>query len=239
MIVIIKIPIKKGVTMDRRKIFGGTTIIGFFLILLGGLWVLNNLDIIDLQLSEWWPLIIIVLGVIHLVNGRRIFNTGAWILIAVGVIFLLTTNDILEWEEIWRYWPVLLIIIGISIIAQRQGIHHSQSSSEDEIDGSALFSGLKKKISSKHFRGGSISTLFGGAEIDLRDCVLDEKGALIDISTLFGGTEIRIPESWPLDIRSSAIFGGIENKASNELKKDDRRLVIKASVIFGGLEIKN
>jgi len=225
--------------MNQRKIFHGASLIGFFLILLGVLWVLNNLDIIDLQLSEWWPLIIIVIGIIHLVNGRKLFNTGAWILICVGVMFLLTTNDILDWDEIWQYWPVILIIIGISIIVQRQGSHMSKSSSEDEIDGSALFSGIKKRITSKHFRGGAISTLFGGTEIDLRDCALDEKGAVIDISTLFGGTEIRLPESWPLDIRSTVIFGGIENKASNEIKKDDKRLVIKASVIFGGIEIKN
>ena len=230
---------QQGVTMNQKRIFHGSSLIGFFLILLGLGWVLNNLGVIDLQLSEWWPFIIIVLGIIHLINGKRIFNTGAWMLIAVGIVFLLITNDILEWEEIWRYWPVLLIIIGISMIARRQGIHLPQSSSEDEIDGSALFSGIKRRVSSKHFRGGSISTLFGGAEIDLRDCALDGKGALIDVSTLFGGTEIRIPESWPLDIRSSAIFGGIENKTSNEIKKDDQRLVIKASVIFGGIEIKN
>jgi predicted membrane protein len=225
--------------MNQKKIFRGSSLIGFFLILLGVFWVLNNLDIIDLQLAEWWPLVIIVLGIIHLVNGRSLFNAGAWILIAIGVIFLLNTNDILEWEEIWRYWPVLLIFMGISIIARRQGFTTHRTSTEDEIDGSALFSGIKKKINSKNFRGGSVSTLFGGAEIDLRDCTLDEKGALIDISTLFGGTEIRVPESWPLDIRSSAIFGGIDNKTSNEIKKDARGLVIKASVIFGGIEIKN
>jgi predicted membrane protein len=225
--------------MNQKKIFRGSSLIGFFLILLGVFWVLNNLDIIDLQLAEWWPLVIIVLGIIHLVNGRSLFNAGAWILIAIGVIFLLKTNDILEWEEIWRYWPVLLIFMGISIIARRQGFTTHRTSTEDEIDGSALFSGIKKKINSKNFRGGSVSTLFGGAEIDLRDCTLDEKGALIDISTLFGGTEIRVPESWPLDIRSSAIFGGIDNKTSNEIKKDARGLVIKASVIFGGIEIKN
>jgi predicted membrane protein len=173
------------------------------------------------------------------VSGQRFFNTGAWILIFVGVIFLLTTNGILDWGEIWQYWPVILIIIGISIIAQRHRSHIPKSATDDEIDGSALFGSVKKKINSKHFKGGSISTLFGGAEIDLRDSKLDDKGAVIDVSTVFGGTEIRIPESWALDIQSTSIFGGIDNKASNEIQKNDKRLVIKASTIFGGIEIKN
>ena len=96
-----------------------------------------------------------------------------------------------------------------------------------------------KNINSKNFKGGAISTLFGGAEIDLRNSELDEGGAVVDVSTIFGGTEIRIPESWPLDIRSTAIFGGVENKTSNEVKKKGKRLVIKSSTIFGGIEIKN
>ncbi|MCK4835157.1 MAG: hypothetical protein KAT17_00885 [Candidatus Aminicenantes bacterium] len=225
--------------MTQKKVFHGASLTGLILILLGILWVLNNLEIIDFRLSEWWPLILILIGLIHLISGRKLFNTGAWILIFLGIIFLLTTNNYLEWEEIWRYWPVILIIIGISIIAQRHGKHIPRSSSEDEIDGSALFGGIEKNINSKNFKGGAISTLFGGAEIDLRNSELDEGGAVVDVSTIFGGTEIRIPESWPLDIRSTAIFGGVENKTSNEVKKKGKRLVIKSSTIFGGIEIKN
>ena len=228
-----------GGKMREKKVFHGSSLIGLILIILGVLWVLNNLEILDFRLSVWWPLILIIIGLIHLVSGGKLFNAGAWILIFLGGIFLLTANDYLDWDEIWRYWPVILIIIGVSIITRRHGRHIPRSSDADDIDGSVVFGSIEKKINSKHFKGGSVSVLFGGVEIDLRDSELDENGAVIDVSTLFGGTEIRIPAAWLLDIRSTTIFGGVENKTDNPVSKEGKRLVIKSSTIFGGIEIKN
>jgi hypothetical protein len=41
------------------------------------------------------------------------FPIGALVLIALGVILLLDTMDILRFGEIARYWPVLLILLGV------------------------------------------------------------------------------------------------------------------------------
>jgi hypothetical protein len=38
---------------------------------------------------------------------------GAIILIGIGVLFLLNTLDILRWHWIGRFWPLLLIVIGV------------------------------------------------------------------------------------------------------------------------------
>ncbi|HEV2688790.1 MAG TPA: DUF5668 domain-containing protein [Bryobacteraceae bacterium] len=38
---------------------------------------------------------------------------GAIVLIVIGVLFLLNTLDILRWHWIGRFWPVLLIVIGV------------------------------------------------------------------------------------------------------------------------------
>jgi predicted membrane protein len=224
--------------MKEKKIFHGASLVGLILIVLGTLWILNNLEILDFRLSEWWPLIIIIIGLIHLVSGGRLFNAGAWILIFIGVVFLLTTNEYLDWDEIWRFWPVILILIGLSILTQ----HHGRSaprSDADDISGSTIFGGINKKVNSKQFKGGNLSALFGGIEMDLRECILDEAGAVIDVSTIFGGTELRIPAEWPLDFHSTAIFGGVENKTDNPVSKEGKRLTIKSSTIFGGIEIKN
>jgi len=224
--------------MKEKRFFHSGSLVGLILVFLGILWILNNLEILDFRLSEWWPLILIVIGLIHLVSGGKLFNAGAWILIFLGGIFLLTTNDYLEWDEIWRFWPVILILIGLSMLTQ----HHGKStpkSDKDDISGSTIFGSINKKVNSKQFKGGNMSALFGGIELDLRDCSLDEAGAVIDVSTMFGGTEIKIPADWPLDIRSTTIFGGVENKTDNPVSKEGKRLTLKSSTIFGGIEIKN
>lgn len=45
--------------------------------------------------------------------------TGAVILIGLGVLFLLGNLDILRWSWTGRYWPLILIILGVYIAARR------------------------------------------------------------------------------------------------------------------------
>jgi predicted membrane protein len=242
---------------NHRRISTGS-FFGLLLIVVGIFWVLHNTNMIDFQIRVWWPLILIVIGLLHLYHHRRIFDFVSWLMIGLGVIFLLTTNNIIDRHEIWKYWPILLVIVGISIVFNRgRGFasrHHykidfkkgagkegeeSRSSSEDRIDESTIFGSISKRITTKSFKGGSISVVFGGAEIDLRSAQLAEKGAVLDISTIFGGVDIRIPESWVVQTRSSAVLGGVDAKYSNTEENTGKRLVINASAIFGGVDISN
>jgi hypothetical protein len=47
------------------------------------------------------------------------FPMGPVVLIGLGVLFLLNTLDILEFRYIARYWPVLLIAIGVYMLYSR------------------------------------------------------------------------------------------------------------------------
>ena len=47
---------------------------------------------------------------------------GPIILIVLGVLFLLRTLDIFPWSgHIWRFWPVILIAIGLVLLRRRFG----------------------------------------------------------------------------------------------------------------------
>jgi predicted membrane protein len=244
--------------MNKPRRLSTGSFFGLLLIILGVFWVLHNTNMIDFQIRVWWPLILIVIGLLHLYHHRRIFDFISWLLIGLGVIFLLTSNDIIDRHEIWKYWPILLVILGISIVfnrgrcftpryyykndlikgAGKEG-DESRASSEDRIDESTIFGSISKRITTKSFKGGSISIVFGGAEIDLHSAQLSEEGAVLDISTIFGGVDIRIPESWIVQTRSSAVLGGVDAKYSNTEDNTGKRLVINASAIFGGIDIKN
>ncbi len=45
---------------------------------------------------------------------------GAFILIGLGVLFLLDELGALHFDWIWRFWPLILIAIGIRVLMQRQ-----------------------------------------------------------------------------------------------------------------------
>jgi len=46
------------------------------------------------------------------------------VVIAVGVLFLLKNDGILYFDDLWQYWPVILIMVGVSKLANT----HSASS---------------------------------------------------------------------------------------------------------------
>jgi hypothetical protein len=102
-----------------------------------------------------------------------------------------------------------------------------------------VFSGSEIASHSKEFQGGSISAIFGGAEVDLRDA-LPTPDARLDIFTAFGGVEVKVPDGWQVEVKGLPLFGGIENATAKEaVAANAPRLSISATVLFGGLEIKH
>jgi hypothetical protein len=51
--------------------------------------------------------------------GRRGFPAGPVVLMAVGVLFLLINLDLLRLSQIVRYWPMLLIALGLYLLYER------------------------------------------------------------------------------------------------------------------------
>lgn len=229
--------------MDNKKKFSNRSILtGSVLILIGLAWVMMNLGHIEIKLREWWPLILIAVGLLNILNHRDIFSFPGWLLISLGVMFLLTANDIIEWDHIKKFWPVVIIFIGLSLISgSEKKIKRvkDRGDKDNYISGFALFSGIERKMSSKSFRGGNITALFGGAEIDLRNAVLSPDGAELELTALFGGVEIRLPDEWKIELNSKALFGGVGNKCKGENSRENNSLMISATAIFGGVEIKN
>ena len=66
-----------------------------------------------------------------------------------------------------------------------------------------------------------------------------EKESIINVSSIFGGIEIYVPENVNVKIKSSSIFGGVNDKRKNISEDEKNKTVyINATCIFGGVEIK-
>ncbi len=51
-----------------------------------------------------------------------VFRLGAFVLIGLGVLFLLNEMDVLNFDRLWRFWPLVLIAIGIRVLMRRRGM---------------------------------------------------------------------------------------------------------------------
>ena len=215
---------------------------------IGVLFLLNNLNIFFLHdIWRFWPGILIAVGLVKMVdsatpNGRVVGG----ILVGVGGLFLADNLGFLNlsWEN---YWPLVLIGAGLLMLWSRlapppAGAPNIPAGAQEGVlNETAIFGGVIRKVTTDDFRGGHVTALFGGVEIDLRRAGMRGNSAVIDVSSTFGGVELKIPTSWNAVSQVVAIFGGVENK-SVEPAADMvgvKRLYIKGSAVFGGVEVKN
>ncbi len=221
--------------------------LGIILIFIGGLFLLNSLDIIDFRVSRIIfsaPFMLFVIGILIMVNSGKRALGG--ILAGVGFLWLLPRifPDIDFGPNL--FIPLLLILLGVYMIVKHSQKRNEQFISDefvkkDFIDDVSVFGGGNKIIRSDNFKGGSITAIFGGSEIDLTNCKLADGTSVIDIVAIFGGTTIIVPQNWDVQLNVTPLFGGFSNKSLKipniEVDKT-RALIIKGVAIFGGGEVK-
>lgn len=116
----------------------------------------------------------------------------------------------------------------------------SKKDSSDYLNVEALFCGLKRKVMSKDFKGGEITTVFGGSDIDLMHADIQEQ-AVLKVSVVFGGVKLIVPPHWDVELGVSNLAAGVEDKRYFQQTDQDpqKKLVITGSVIFGGIDISS
>lgn len=196
--------------------------------------------------------ILIALGLY--LGFRHSFRGFGWFIpILIGGFLLI--DDFYPYYDIGDFfWPIIIIGIGLFIIfrpgkrnrdwCKWDSAHsHAESSSEDYLDSTVVFGGIKKNIISKNFRGGEAVTVFGGTEINLMQADID--GAVVmELTQIFGGTKLIVPADWKVHTKDLvAIFGGVDDKrpmltnaAGGETNK---RLILKGTCLLGGIDIRS
>ena len=113
-------------------------------------------------------------------------------------------------------------------------------SQDDIIDSTNIFSGTKKVVLSKRFKGGDIVSVFGGCEIDLTQADMTTPAEL-EVTAIFGGATLIVPSNWAIKSEAVTIFGGIGDKRRITPSPDSptKTLILRGTMIFGGMEIKS
>jgi predicted membrane protein len=193
-------------------------------------------------IKNLWPLILIAMGIAKLQSRNVHRPMGGWFLIVGGFILLAVILGHGRFDTLIA--PALFLCAGIFIVLRalqrKRRTTNDLPESEDFIKGTAILSGFKHRVPSQAFKGGELTAIFGGFDLDLRQVRMDSDSAHIDVFLLFGGGEIRVPENWDVTIQATTIAGGVGDKISTPptAEKDRPRLVLTGLILFGGIEVK-
>lgn len=229
---------------NRNFFISPRIVVGLCILLIGIIYLLSNLDVLEVRyILYYWPAILIILGFVYLIQGR----TGpgrlwALILIFIGTGLLLDRLYFIDFN-IWHYWPLILVFFGGSLIWQSIRGHEIRGSSDIKdansyIKAIAVLGGYKRSSTSQDFKGGELTAVMGGLEIDLREAAIKNE-AIIDIFVTMGGIELRVPDNWLVINEGFPILGGFEDKTRPPKDGTAKRLIVRGTTVMGGMEIKN
>ncbi len=239
---------------------------GLILVAAGGLLLAYKMGAPIPRWVFTWPMLLIAFGLLTGVKSR-FHNPGAFIMIIVGSVFLIDqTSPQLNFHNYIA--PVILICIGLVFILRpghnrgmsrrnrRQMYYNnpvpavppplnyagtSNSMQEDNaeyIEINTAFSGVKKIILSKNFKGGEVNNFMGGTEINLMQADMQHP-VVVEVHNVFGGAKLIIPSNWDVKNEVTAVFGGIEDKRTISTCTADpgKTIILKGTCVFGGIEI--
>jgi predicted membrane protein len=241
---------------QRGKIIGG-----FILICIGLLLMAREAG---MYIPVWlfsWPMFLIVVGIF--LGIKHSFRNMAWmILVLIGGLFLVRQNfPLFEYRN--YIWPVVIILAGLFIMVKpsprwrrsfrqmrrHQPLYSRESitgnsawdSDEEYIDAVAVFGSVKKNVISKNFKGGEVSAVFGGAELNLMQADIQGRVEL-EVNQVFGGTKLIVPSHWEIKSEIAAVLGSVEDKRpirSAASVDEQKVLILRGSTVFGGIDIKS
>jgi len=103
---------------------------------------------------------------------------------------------------------------------------------------------VERRVHSSNFKGGSITALFGGVEVDFRSADIEGEEAEMFVEAVFGGIELKVPDRWLILWEGQSIFGGYSDETRPPLPDvpgtpPKKQLILRGRAMFGGLVVKN
>lgn len=223
-------------------------VVGLSLATFGILYTLDNLGVVDVRaFAPYWPALVVLFGGAQMAAARRrsdLMLGGFWAV--VGIVLLLGHLHLVP-IRVWDLWPLVLVFFGLRLVMRAMGSRTLPAGAPLAVtddDGStvqalAVMSGVQRRTASVAFRGGSLTAIMGGIEVDLSAARMVAERAFIDCFAFWGGIEITVPPGWVVRVRALPLMGGVGAKTMSPAPGEATgELVITGWAIMGGIVVK-
>ncbi|MFA3782742.1 LiaI-LiaF-like domain-containing protein [Melioribacteraceae bacterium 4301-Me] len=234
-------------------------LIGAIFIIFGIIFLLDNIFLFPFNLHHIFfsfPTFMIIIGIVLLLKCKNCL--AGYIILGIGIITLLQRTMPFTFHVHYSYlWPLIIIIIGLMILLRRRdysdnfkniksedasNINLDYDYKYDLLDETSIFYVSKKIITSQNFKGGRITSFFGGSKIDFSKAKLAEGNNILDLAVIFGSVQFNVPANWKVVINVTTIFGGFDDKRYIQVPQaelTEGTLVITGFILFGGGKLEN
>ena len=231
--------------MNRHGSARSGVLFGAILVVVGTVLLLERFDVLPTNLlHHFWPLVWMIAGALLIASGRGPF-AQAWgvVLLVYGAATEASRAGLIRFR-FWDLWPVWIIALGVFLLWRALRPPNIEQARIELLDSRvseyAVFGGGDRIVATDKFQGGNFTAVFGGHEVDLTRSKIQNGTAVLFADAIFGGVSLRVPQTWRVTVHSTAVFGGVENKAlPPSPDAPEQHLIVKANAVFGGVDIKN
>jgi hypothetical protein len=218
----------------------GRVTLGVVLIVVGLVLALDQAGVLSIAgLGRWWPLFLIGIGVVKV---RQPIEDGQRA-IGAALLFIGSLLQVVSILSVGKGWP--LIMVGVGGVLLWQAISGPARPAPrvpaSPFVGDMAFIGfLKRSVRAADFRGGYVTAVMGGVELDLRHATLGDGPACLDVFTFWGGIDLKVPPAWTVESKVLPIMGGVEQKAQSPRESGAApSLVVRGYAVMGAVVIGN
>ncbi|MGI6711130.1 MAG: LiaF domain-containing protein [Bacillota bacterium] len=231
-----------------------TKSVGLVLIIMGVIWLLNNLGFTQISLGKlitvYWPVIFVIWGVEVLVSGARSKVKGGnvinGLLLLVFGAALLGSNlgyFKLNFSLVWKViLPLVIILVGWNLlkgsIKSSDGTHY------------AFMNGIELKKEGWKLESGNFLAFMGGIDMDMTTAYIPDQEVYLNLTAIMGGIDIRVPRDFTIECHGTAILGGVDflgeesggifaskNYEQQGSTQPGKKLIIRCSALMGGISV--
>jgi hypothetical protein len=217
-------------------------ILGFGILALGILWTLDNMDLMESEpITRWWPVVLIAIGVVQLVD-RRGAALGPILLTLAGIVLLADRLDLIDFS-LGDFIPLAIAFLGVKLIweamGRRRGVPEGTADPNDTVHAFAMMAGVRHQNVSREFRGGDANAIMGGVDLDLRESIAANGASpVLDVFAFWGGVEVYVPANWRVVSNVLPLMGGYEDNTKHN-GEPGPTVTIRGTAIMGAIEVKN
>lgn len=191
--------------------FTPNLVVGSVITLLGAVLLLDRLALLEMRtVLQYWPVVLTVFGLSIIVQSLRGGESHAESgpqgrpIVSPGFVLIL----------------IVLWLAGTN--ADEQRFVRAGAASDPELSLLGVMGRDDRASTSTAFRGARMTTIMGRTRLDLRQATLASGGEVtVDVLGVMGAVELFVPESWTVDIRTTAVAGGTRDRRGVIPEDDD------------------